>query len=375
MKKVFATFILVVSLIVLFTTTGFALDQDEFLKQQYESSGAGELMNELPRETQEMLRSLGIDEVEFNQLYKVSYSNLFGVLKDVVLGQLDNPLKFVVVMVGILILMSIVQTIVPPDDNKAVDLICSLFFIIAVLGSMMSYSSQIISAIDASCKFMIAFIPVFTAVLAISGNPAAAISYNTVAMLIAQSASGISNVFLIPLVVMFAALSISASVSPALSMDGLVDMLKKTIIWLLTAVCTFFTGFLSLKDIMVSSADTMAVRSGKALVGALVPIIGNSLSDAYCTILGSMSMLKNAVGAFGILAVGLINIPVLVQAGMWILSISLTSFAAEAMGQKNAAQLLKNINATNVVLVAILVFNLFLILISTALVMAFRASV
>ncbi|MEG2051065.1 MAG: hypothetical protein RR012_02065 [Oscillospiraceae bacterium] len=375
MKRIILALIIVVNFVLLFSVNVFAKDEKEFIKEQYESSGAQELIGELPSETQGMLNSLGIKEVEFNQLYNISFKNFVLMFKNIILGELENPLNFVVIMVGILILMSIVQTIVPPDENKAVDLICSLFFIIAVLGSMVSFSSYIITAIDASSKFMVSFIPIFATVIAVSGNPASAISYNTVALVIAQSASGFTSVFLIPLIVMFVALSIAASVSPALKMDGLLDMLKKTILWLLTAVCTIFTGFLSLKDILVSSADTVAVKSGKALVGTLVPIIGNSLSDAYCSILGSMSMLKNAIGAFGILAVGLINIPVLVQAGMWIFAIALTSFAAEAMGQNNCSHLLKNINSTNIIMVAVLVFNLVLIMISTALVMVFKSSV
>ncbi|MFY9198646.1 MAG: hypothetical protein WAN84_04940, partial [Acutalibacteraceae bacterium] len=60
---------------------------------------------------------------------------------------------------------------------------------------------------------------------------------------------------------------------------------------------------------------------------------------------------------------------------LWIISIYLTAFVAESMGQKNCAQLLKNINSTNIILVAILIFNLVLIMVSTALVMVFKATI
>jgi len=375
MKRIVFILLVAVLMLLVLSPIVFAADEQNFIEQQYETSGAQDLIGELPKETQDMLDSIGVDQVEFSQLYNVSFTRLLEMFKNIVLGELENPLKFLVVMVGVLILISIVQTIVPQENNKAVELACSLFFIIATMSSMMSYASYIISAIDTSCKFMLGFIPVFTAVIAISGNPAAAISYNTVAMAIAQSASGFTNAFLIPLVVMFVALSIAAAVSPALNMDGILEMLKKTIVWLLTATCTLFTGFLSLKGILVSSADTVAVKSGKAVVGALVPIIGNALSESYSSILGSMSMLKNAVGVFGIISVTLINLPVLVQALMWIASIFLVAFAAESMGQKNCAKLLKNINSTNIILVAILVFNLVLIMVSTALVMLFKSTV
>ncbi len=334
MKKCLLILLITLSSIILLSTTVLALDEQGFINEQYESSGAQELIGELPEETQEMLESLGIDQVGFSQINNISFKKLIEMIRDIVTGQIESPFRFLAIMTGILILISISKTIVPAESNRAVDLACALFFIIATMSTLMSYSTYIMSAIDTSYKFMLSFIPVFTAVIAVSGNPAAAANYNTVAMIIAQSASSFTNSFLIPLVIMFIALSISTAISPALNMEELLEMLKKAIIWLLTAVCTIFTGYLSLKGILVSSADTVAVKSGKALVGSLVPIIGSGLSESYSSILGGMSVLKNTIGIFGILVVGLINIPVLIQAGLWIVSIYLTAFVAESMGQK-----------------------------------------
>lgn len=375
MKKIVYIFSIVILMLISLTLTGFATnDEQEFIDQQYEASGANELVRDLPKETREMLESLGVNKLEFDKINEISFGRLMELIANIVKGDLENPLKFMIVMIGIFILIAIVQTIVPDNDNKALDLACSLFIIIATVGSMISYIPYIISAIDASSKFMIGFIPVYTALIVASGNPASALSYNTVAIVIAQSSVSFINAFLIPLIVMLIALSISASISPALNMSGLVDMFKKTVMWVLTAIATVFTGFMSLKGILVSSADTMAVKSGQALMGTLVPIIGPSLSDAYSSILGSMSMLKNAVGIFGILAVSIINIPVLVQIGIWIASIYIASFVAEAMGLSKGAKLLQNINATNIILVAILMFNLILILVTSAIVMMFKAN-
>lgn len=375
MKKILLKLLLTLPLIVLLTTNAFALEDEEFINQQYENSEAFELIDDLPNETQEMLSSLGVDQVEFSKISNISFKNIIEMMKEIIHGEIKNPFRFLFAMTGVLILIAIAKTIVSTENNEAIDLACSLFFIIAIMSSMISYSTYIISAIDLSHKFMLSFIPIFTAFIAVSGNPASALNYNTVAMILSQSASSFTTSFLVPLVVMFVALSISASISPALNMGELLEMLKKSITWLLTAICTIFTGFLTIKGILASSADTVAAKSGKALIGALIPIIGSSLSDSYSSILGSMSMLKNTIGVFGILVVALINIPVLVQALLWIISIYLTAFVAESMGQKNCAQLLKNINSTNIILVAILIFNLVLIMVSTAIVMVFKATI
>lgn len=374
MKRIFYIITVLLLLIIPLSLNAFAAEDEEFIEQQYEDSGANELIRELPEETREMLESLGVEKIEFDKISDISFSRLMELIVNIVKGKLENPLKFMTVMIGVFILLAIIRTIVPVNDNKALDLACSLFMIIATVGSMISYLPYIISAIDASSKFMVAFIPIYTALIAASGNPASALSYNTVALAIAQGATSFINVFMIPLIVMLIAVSIAASISPALNMGGMVSMFKKTLMWVLTAISTVFTGFMSLKGILVSSADTMAVKSGQALMGTMVPIIGASLSDAYSSILGSMSMLKNAVGIFGILAVAIINIPVLVQIGLWIASLAVASFAAEAMGESKGAQLLSNINSTNIILVAILMFHLILILVTSAIVMMFKAN-
>lgn len=374
MKKIINVVFLSIIMILTLSLTCFAVNDEEFIEEQYEASGANELIRELPKETREMLESLGVKKVEFDNINEISFRRLVELIVNLAKGNLENPLKFMTVMIGVFILISVVRTLVPQEDNKALDLACSLFIIIASIGSMISYVPYMISAIDASNKFLISFVPVYTALIAASGNPTSAFTYNTAALGIAEVSSSLINVFLVPLIVMLIALSISASISPALNMSGLVGMFKKTIMWVLTATTTIFTGFISLKGIMVSSADTMAVKSGQALMGTLVPIIGSSLSDAYSSILGSMSMLKNAVGIFGIVSILLINIPVLVQIGLWILSIAISSYVAEALGQNKGSQLLSNINATNIILVAILMFNLILILVSSAIVMMFKAN-
>lgn len=375
MKKCLLVFLLILPLTVMFSTNVFALENEDFASEQYEKSGANELIDELSSETQDMLETLGIDQVEFSKISNISFKNIIKMMVDIVHGEAKSPFRFLFTMTGVLMLIAIAKTIISTENNEALDLACSLFFIIAVMSSMISYSTYIISAIDLSHKFLLGFIPIYTAVIAVSGNPASALNYNTVAMVLSQSVSSFTNSFLVPLIVMFVALSISAAISPSLNMDELLEMLKKGITWLLTAICTVFTGFLTIKEILASSADTVAAKSGKALVGAIIPIIGSSLSDSYSSILGSVSMLKNTVGAFGILVVALINLPVLIQAGLWIVSIYLTAFVAESMGQKNCAKLLKNINSTNIILVAILIFNIVLIMISTAIVMVFKATV
>ncbi|MDR0314832.1 MAG: stage III sporulation protein AE [Oscillospiraceae bacterium] len=377
MKKFIKTIITLIIFILLTTMPAYAITDErdkEFMDQQYDVIDSAGLTRELPEETRELLESLGIENIEFNEVYNLSFTKVFSLLKSLVTGELNSPIKFMAIMVGVIILLSVADALLPQSSHEAARLVCSLFFIISVVGAVISYSSYLVSAIQTSCNFMLGFIPVFTAVVSVSGNPASAISYNTLAMAIAQGASAFTSTFLLPLTSMFIVLSIASSVSPNLNIDGMAQMLKKTVIVVLTALSTVFTGFLSLKGILASSVDTVALKSGKFLINSAIPIIGSSLSEGLSSIVGSMSMLKNAVGVFGIIAVVIINVPALIQALLWMCSISLTAFAAEAMGQKDAAKLLRNLNAANVILITVMIFVMILIIISIALILVFKAS-
>ena len=63
---------------------------------------------------------------------------------------------------------------------------------------------------------------------------------------------------------------------------------------------TIFTGLLSIQSVVGSSADTLTSKTAKYVISNCVPVVGGAVSDAYSTVKGSLSLLKNGIGGVGI---------------------------------------------------------------------------
>ncbi|MFY9197914.1 MAG: hypothetical protein WAN84_01165, partial [Acutalibacteraceae bacterium] len=132
MKKCLLRLLITLPLIILLTTNAFALDDEEFISQQYKNSEAFELIGDLPNETQEMLNSLGIDQVEFSKISNISFKNIIEMMKEIVRGEIKSPFRFLFTMTGVLILIAIAKTIVSTENNEAIEVLSIPFVVVCL---------------------------------------------------------------------------------------------------------------------------------------------------------------------------------------------------------------------------------------------------
>ena len=87
------------------------------------------------------------------------------------------------------------------------------------------------------------------------------------------------------------------------------------------------------------------------LVSGAIPIVGSAFSDAFSVIVSGAALVKNGVGAFGLLASRAIFLP-LCKAAAWLLICFLRGLAAEVLGPKPPASLLNGCAAALRLLIA-----------------------
>jgi hypothetical protein len=71
----------------------------------------------------------------------------------------------------------------------------------------------------------------------------------------------------------------------------------------LTALVIIFTTYLSITGVITGSADAVTTRLAKTTISAALPVVGGIISDAAGTLVAGASVLRNAVGIFGMLAI------------------------------------------------------------------------
>lgn len=148
---------------------------------------------------------------------------------------------------------------------------------------------------------------------------------------------------------------------------------QKTVTVTLGFLSTVFVGLLSIKGLLAGAADSAAAKGAKFLIGSFVPVVGGAVSDALGSIVSSLSLVRGATGAFGILAVLLIALPVFAELLLWLLTLNLCAIGADLFGQGKASALLRSVASALVILGAILLFNAVLLIISTALMLSVKS--
>lgn len=349
----------------------------EELREQVEASGASELFASLPEDIQALMQQSGVTYPDFDTIYNISPKQLITMLTDLVGGKVQNPLRAGVGILGVLFLFAILQAV--GFDNEKLkshfSLCAALFIILVMLPSLSRCISGACSAIEAGSNFMFAFLPVLTAIIAAKGNPAAALSYNSFIFVLCEALAQFSKMFLAPFAGIFLGLNMICPLSKTFDFSKISDLIKKTITVILGLGATIFTGLLTTKGVLAKGIDTVAMKSAKFVMGAFVPVIGGSLGDAFGSIMSGLSIVKNTVGIFGILAVVLIHAPVLVELLLWLLCLHLCAACAEALGQGDLAKLLKGIGSGISILNILVIFDLVMLVVSTAIMLMIKADV
>ena len=101
---------------------------------------------------------------------------------------------------------------------------------------------------------------------------------------------------------------------------------------------------------MSSSVDGLTSKTAKAAVSNFIPVVGKIMGDTVETVIGCSNILKNSVGAIGIIIVlGIVLAPIIKIFVLWI-SFQLTSALCEAVADvkidvdsKNTEDIVKEI--------------------------------
>jgi stage III sporulation protein AE len=108
---------------------------------------------------------------------------------------------------------------------------------------------------------------------------------------------------LIPLLYVFLCVCIANSALADETLKRVRVFLKWLLTWSLKTVLYLFTGYMSISGVISGTVDATALKATKLAISGAVPVIGNILSDASETIILGAGVVKNSVGAYGMLTI------------------------------------------------------------------------
>ena len=374
MKRV-KIFVFVLVGIFFFSITVNAAENDEYA--ELEADYYNMLMDELTDETLEVLTESGIDKIDFESIISAEPADIIKFFKNTATGTISGPIKNFALNCVVSVALSVAFSYLNENEKKkkAVNLLSYAYIALSICIPMASLLSAGAAAIKLSSKFMMVFLPVLAGIIAAARNPVLALNYNSVTLYLAHAISTFSSNILLPFEGMLFALVSVNMVSDTMNVKNLSNTIKNGVTKTLSVLATIFVAFLSVKGILSNIADSVALKGAKLLVSNLVPVIGGSMSEAYATVVNSLSLLKSSVGVFGIVCIAAINLPVIFELCFWGISLACSALVADAFGIKSIADYFREISNVVKTFNVILIFSCVLFIISTGILLVLKNSI
>ena len=337
-------------------------------KEQADKSGASDLTQKVPDGVRTMLGKLGIRQPDADTLSRFTPAGLFGIAWEKLKESAAAPLRAVTAVFGILIACALLGTMKNAVGEKPLknvfDIVCILSIASVMLAPIIQCIRLAAQTVKQSADFMLAFLPVFVGLVATSGHPASAVAYQGLLLVSSEVLSRIAATTFVPMVDIFLAFCIIASVSPGIQIAGIAAFARKALEWGLGICLTVFTALLTVQSLIAQAADTVSMKTAKFVVGSAVPVIGSTISDAINTVVSCAGLLKTAVGAYAIVVLILAFLPALLDCLLWMLATEISVAFAEMLGIAAVPSLLKSIGEALKLLVALVMTSALTMIVS-----------
>lgn len=325
---------------------------------------------EIPDEVQEEFDRIGISPGDPQSFLSLSPEELLHRFLETAAKEASAPLRLCGTLLTLTVLSSLLGSLGDAASGSSLrqcfDTLCTLICIGTAAGPLCDALIRTAEALDTGQVFMTGYVPVFGAFIAAGGQVAGSAAYQVFVLFLTEGIMQLMHGILFPVLQMAAALGFADAVNPALRLGGFVSALRKAVTWILGFVMTMFSALLSVRSIVASAADSLASKSVKLLASGLIPIVGSAVSDAYGTVQGSIRLLRNGVGACGILVILRLCLPPLLSLTFYRIAFRISGIFAEMTGTKPLPQLYQNMQTVLSAAFAMLVCFAVMMIVSTA---------
>ncbi len=331
------------------------------------------IFSNIDNDTAEVLEDFGIDNLDINQIYSVSFAEIVNYFSEDLKSIFGGCVADVSMLLCIILIVSTANSVFNISNNdNFFGLISTILTTIIVTYKINPLINTILSTMKTNGSFMLAYIPVFTLLIALSGSPSAGITYNTLTLIFSEGISIFINNFATGLIGAFFSLSISFSVNPTVNLNRFINSANRTVGFILGFLSSIFAAILSIKSITSVAIDSVSVKGIRFLLSSLIPIVGSAISDAYSSLVGSINLIKGSVAIVGILVVLIISFPAIVEGFLYCISFSILSDVAQVLNCSNISLTLRIFHSGLRTLLLMNIFEIFILVISTGIMLTLK---
>ncbi|MBR4003713.1 MAG: stage III sporulation protein AE [Clostridia bacterium] len=259
------------------------------------------------------------------------------------------------------------------DKNKSVSNLINIVCFVAIasvvlklLLDLIDGVSSVITNIESQTEVIF---PVLLTLINALGGVVTATSFQPLLAVLSVGITKLFTLILLPIFISSIIFGIVGNISKNIKLEKFSKFFTSLFGWIIGIVFTIFIAFLTIQGLTVSSIDSISLKTAKYAIKSYIPILGSYLSDGVGLILASSILIKNAIGATGLILIFATILFPIIKIIILILLFKLVSAILESISDEKVSNFLFNISKSlNMLSVCLLAVG-FMFLISISLLM------
>ncbi len=372
-KKLTLILLLTFSLTMIFSINTYAQSYDSEVLDGF----INEITDNLDDEVTDLLEDFGLTEYTSDEIMSLSFESAINVIFGMFLNSISDISVFICINVGIIILISFSSSLISENSAlkeyfESIAVVFITFFSLTNVIKIITGSLAVIKSVGGLMKLLI---PILAAIVAATGNPSLAISSSSVSVYVSEVIIAICDDFLAPFLTILTSVAVCGSVYSGFDIASIMMFIKKVLTTVLGLLGTVYSGVLSIRDSIAAASDKVTVKGIQYILGSSVPVVGGTLSDGLSAGIAAVSLFKTTFGIFGIIVAFAITLPVFIQLLAWIFALFACEFLAKSMKNEKSGAVFESLRYVMTMIVSILIFTLFVFLISVSTVLVISKGV
>ncbi len=291
---------------------------------------------------------------------------------NLVLKQILDFLPLVATILAIGILSSMLGNLRSGKDKSLGDVIhfvCYALILVLISSAVMQMLTLCRSTLETMKAEIDIIFPILLTLMTAIGGTVSVSVYQPAIALLSGSIMQIFNLVLVPIFIFSFVFAVISNLTSTVKLEKFNSFLNSCFKWLVGVMFTIFIAFMSIQGITAGSYDGISVKTAKFALKSYVPILGGYLADGFNVIVASSVLIKNAIGACGLLLVFVSVLSPILTLVIFSLLLKLTASILEPLSDGRISTFLFSVSKSLTMLLVILIGVAFMFLIITALIM------
>jgi len=355
MKKIVLIFILILMIPVKVQ----AETEEEIMSAIEEKFNIGSFISQAEEYTGDFFDNTNLSDILNEAIQgKINNQTIYKKIIKILGKEVSSNIKILISILVIVVIHGILKSITDSLENSNVSQIIYFVQYILIVTLIMSNFTEIIKLIKETASNLVGFInvliPLLLTLMVYTGSITTSTVLEPIMLFVSNFVGNIIANILIPVVLIIVVFSVISKITERIQIERISKFLKSSVVWFLGIFLTIFVGIVSLEGTLSSSVDGITAKTAKAAVSSLIPVVGKVLGDVVDSVLGCGIILKNAVGAVGVIVIiGICIVPVIKVAVLSIMY-SLASAIVEPVADTKIVKLLEEMSGVFKLLLAIL---------------------